>query len=204
MLLTADLRAKVADCGGAVMHSATNFGARMGAAAPALDYSRQLGAMAVRGWRLLAAVSFAAAGPRTPLLPPRSAARSRELRIPGHAGLGRARAAHGPGLQPEGERVGAGRRVQLTGARALQQPSSTRCRRCAHPTPSPQVDIYSLGVVLWELATLEVPQRGRVQPPPPSHACPAELSQLIGDCLQLEPSARPTAQQALERLQAMW
>lgn len=39
----------------------------------------------------------------------------------------------------------------------------------------------------------------RPSPAPP----PQGLSQLIADCLQQDPSRRPTAQQALERLQAL-
>lgn len=57
--------------------------------------------------------------------------------------------------------------------------------------------------VLWELATKRIPRRGDVAPPPPSDACPAGLSQLIGDCLQLEPERRPDAQQVLDRLKAL-
>lgn len=69
---------------------------------------------------------------------------------------------------------------------------------CTH-----KIDIYSLGVVLWELATREAPVRGQVAPPPPSDASPAGLAELIGDCLQQDPQARPTAAQALERLQGL-
>ena len=77
---------------------------------------------------------------------------------------------------------------------------------CPHTrlAPSPGPPTPSLpGVVLWEIATRRVPRRGDVEPPPPSADCPAGLSQLIADCLRLEPAARPTAQQALERLQAL-
>lgn len=63
--------------------------------------------------------------------------------------------------------------------------------------------MYSMGVVLYELATKEMPQRGSVAPPPPSAACPQGLSALIGECLQQDPARRPTAQQVLERLQQL-
>ncbi|PRW50855.1 serine threonine- kinase isoform A [Chlorella sorokiniana] len=66
-----------------------------------------------------------------------------------------------------------------------------------------KIDVYSLGVVLWELVTKELPRRGFVQPPPASEDCPQDLSELIGECLQQDPARRPTAQQVLERLQAL-
>lgn len=51
--------------------------------------------------------------------------------------------------------------------------------------------------------TKRIPRRGDVAPPPPSEDCPAGLSELIGECLQLEPAQRPTAEQVLERLKAL-
>jgi hypothetical protein len=66
---------------------------------------------------------------------------------------------------------------------------------------SEKVDIYSLGVIIWEIATKgQVPKRGSVQPPSPSKDCPAQLSLLIEDCIKPEPAARPTAKQIYERL----
>jgi len=84
---------------------------------------------------------------------------------------------------------------QVLGTLAWSAPELLLGGRC-----SEKVDIYSLGVVLWELATGNVPQRGFVEPPPPSKDCPAELSLLIKDCINPEPSARPNAKQVYERL----
>ncbi|KAL4519416.1 hypothetical protein Ndes2437A_g07613 [Nannochloris sp. 'desiccata'] len=84
---------------------------------------------------------------------------------------------------------------QVVGTLAWSAPELLLGERC-----SDKVDIYSLGVVLWELATGNVPQRGFVEPPPPSRNCPAELSLLIKDCINLEPSARPNAKQVYQRL----
>ncbi len=41
----------------------------------------------------------------------------------------------------------------------LQAPEMLLGERC-----SEKVDIYSMGIVLWELVTGDVPQRGRVRP----------------------------------------
>ena len=65
----------------------------------------------------------------------------------------------------------------------------------ASPLPSP-VPPRSLGVVLWELVTHEVPQRGFLHMPAPDpHRSPAQLLQLILDCVDQKPEARPTAHQ---------
>lgn len=60
-----------------------------------------------------------------------------------------------------------------------------------------------MGIILWEIVMHEVPRRGYVQPPPPSQACPAGLSDLIRDCLLTDPRQRPSAAQIVERLRAL-
>ena len=63
-----------------------------------------------------------------------------------------------------------------------------------------KADIYSFGVVLWELATGKIPERGFIALPDPSEACPTELATLIQKCLSYDPDDRPTAKEAYEMI----
>ncbi|KAK9807895.1 hypothetical protein WJX72_012418 [[Myrmecia] bisecta] len=65
-----------------------------------------------------------------------------------------------------------------------------------------KVDIYSLGVVLWELLTQEVPIRGQTRSPNVPAECPQQVVDVVDWCLQREPKARPTAKQVYDRLLA--
>ncbi|KAK9800750.1 hypothetical protein WJX73_006039 [Symbiochloris irregularis] len=73
----------------------------------------------------------------------------------------------------------------------LGQPSST------------SADIYSFGVVLHELMSGEQPRRGQMREVRVPEEAPEEAVQLMEDCLQVDPSARPMAKQLVERLQAL-
>ena len=64
-----------------------------------------------------------------------------------------------------------------------------------------QVDIYSVGIILWELVTLMTPARGNLRRVRVPEECPADMARLIEDCLNANnPDARPTASQIYDRL----
>ncbi|KAL4447908.1 hypothetical protein ABPG75_005127 [Micractinium tetrahymenae] len=63
------------------------------------------------------------------------------------------------------------------------------------------VDLYSFGVLLWEIVTGERPVRGALRMPRPDE-CPADIADLILACGEPDPAARPTAAEVLRRLRA--
>ena len=85
----------------------------------------------------------------------------------------------------------------VLGTLAWSAPELLLGKRCTE-----KVDIYSLGIVLWEIATGKVPQRGFTQPPPPSERCPAELAALIKECTNSDVRERPTAKEVCEIIMA--
>ncbi|KAL3145136.1 hypothetical protein ABBQ38_001740 [Trebouxia sp. C0009 RCD-2024] len=63
-----------------------------------------------------------------------------------------------------------------------------------------KADIFSYGVILWEIVTHEQPQRGGLRDCKVPQECPAEIDQLINQCLAHEPEDRPTAKEIYETI----
>ncbi|KAK9830253.1 hypothetical protein WJX72_010587 [[Myrmecia] bisecta] len=85
--------------------------------------------------------------------------------------------------------------AQLGGTFSYAAPELLLNARC-----SEKVDIYSFGVVLWEVVTGEQACRGRLRAVQVPEECPASVAQLIDDCLQVEAEGRPTAKQLFSRI----
>ncbi|KAK9834205.1 hypothetical protein WJX81_008121 [Elliptochloris bilobata] len=75
------------------------------------------------------------------------------------------------------------------GTFAYAAPELLMGRRCDE-----KVDIYSIGVVLWELVCRERPLRGHLRAPRVPEECPAAVCELIDSCIEAElPAQRPSA-----------
>jgi len=84
---------------------------------------------------------------------------------------------------------------KIVGTLAWSAPELLLGRRCDE-----KVDLYSLGVILWELATGEMPRIGHIDIPEISERCPQALADLIAQCIQEKPRARPSAKEVYERI----
>ena len=60
-----------------------------------------------------------------------------------------------------------------------------------------QIDIYSFGVVLWELVTRSTPRRGAMRNVRVPQECPRGIADLIARCKSQEPRERPSARDLL-------
>ncbi|DBB04569.1 hypothetical protein WJX77_008736 [Trebouxia sp. C0004] len=97
--------------------------------------------------------------------------------------------------------------AQVVGSTTLQRPCAATFAYSAPElildgTCTEKVDMYSFGVILWELITTEVPRRGRLRAIKAPEECPAEIEQLIDLCLATDPRDRPTAKQAFDIISA--
>ncbi|KAK9829478.1 hypothetical protein WJX72_006103 [[Myrmecia] bisecta] len=58
-------------------------------------------------------------------------------------------------------------------------------------------DIFSFGVVLWEICTTEIPIRGALRDVRVPEECPASVADIIHACMAQDPAGRPTADQLI-------
>ena len=65
-----------------------------------------------------------------------------------------------------------------------------------------QVDVYSFGVIMWEVVSHEQPARGRMRNLEVPQECPAEINDLINSCLEEDPNNRPSAREAYDILKS--
>ncbi|KAK9829556.1 hypothetical protein WJX72_006471 [[Myrmecia] bisecta] len=80
--------------------------------------------------------------------------------------------------------------TQMGGTFAYAAPELLLNQRC-----SEKVDIYSFGVVLFELVSGEQPQRGKLRDLRVPEECPASIARMIDACLAIDPAQRPTAKE---------
>ncbi|KAL0039658.1 hypothetical protein WJX77_004541 [Trebouxia sp. C0004] len=66
-----------------------------------------------------------------------------------------------------------------------------------------KVDVYSFGVIMWEVVSHEQPARGRMRNLKVPQECPAEINDLINSCLAEDPTDRPSAREAYDKLK-LW
>lgn len=81
------------------------------------------------------------------------------------------------------------------GTFAWSAPEVLAGRRCTE-----KADIYSFGVVLWEVCTGEAPVRGDMRPLRAPEDCPAEIVALYQRCVAEDPDVRPNAKELIEIL----
>lgn len=63
-----------------------------------------------------------------------------------------------------------------------------------------KTDVWSFGVLLWELISCERPQRGRYRTLRIPSECPQEIGALVDACMQTNPDDRPTAKEVVQIL----
>lgn len=83
------------------------------------------------------------------------------------------------------------------GTFAWSAPEQLMGKRC-----TTSADIYSFGVVLWEVCSGETPVRGYMRQLT-ADDCPPEIDKLIQRCWEFDPTARPTAAECIEALEKL-
>jgi len=79
------------------------------------------------------------------------------------------------------------------GTFAWSAPEVLTGRRC-----SEKADIYSFGIVLFEICTGEAPVRGDMRPLRAPDDCPEEVVSLYERCVAEDPQIRPTAKELVD------
>ena len=64
-----------------------------------------------------------------------------------------------------------------------------------------QVDMYSVGVLLWEIITHETPSRGQLRDFRVPEECSHSIAEMHEACLQLDPEKRPSAELAVLQIE---
>ncbi|KAA6423450.1 MAG: cytochrome P450 [Trebouxia sp. A1-2] len=67
-------------------------------------------------------------------------------------------------------------------------------------TCTEKVDIYSYGVVLWEICAGEAPDGRQLRPLRVPEECPQATADVVEQCLHEDPNVRPSAREIVERL----
>jgi serine/threonine protein kinase len=84
------------------------------------------------------------------------------------------------------------------GTFAWSAPEVLAGKRCTE-----KADIYSWGVVLWEICTGEAPARGDMRSLQAPDDCPQQIVDLYEQCIAENPDDRPSATQVLEILNSL-
>lgn len=66
-----------------------------------------------------------------------------------------------------------------------------------------RVDIYSYGVVLWEICSGTAPEGRKLRSLHVPEECPESVADLVAACLSEDPQLRPSARQLVERLSSI-
>lgn len=72
----------------------------------------------------------------------------------------------------------------------------------AHTRLTNKADMFSFGVVLYELVTLEFPRRGRLRSVRAPEECPVAIQELIEACLSIAAADRPSVREAFATIKS--
>lgn len=70
-------------------------------------------------------------------------------------------------------------------------------------TCTDKMDVYSYGIMLWELVTKTRPQRGKLRKIRVPEECPSEVEALFFDCIVANVDARPNMREVIARLEKL-